>query len=128
MNLLLDTHALIWFSEGGSKKLSSTSRESIENRDNEKFVSIVTFWEIAIKTSLGKLSLNRDIKELSEFMVQYRFILLPVTVEHTVRLVDLIFHHHDPFDRILIAQAISENFHVVTKDSNFSSSPIKSIW
>lgn len=128
MNLLLDTHTLIWFSEGDSKKLSSKARNAIENKGNEKSVSMVTFWEIAIKASLGKLILRRELRELIKFVDEHRFNVLPIKTDHTLNLLDLALHHRDPFDRLLIAQALTENFQIVTKDPAFSLYPIKTIW
>jgi len=128
MNLLLDTHTLIWFSGGNQKMLSAKSRSAIEDITNDKFVSIASFWEIAIKASLGKLSVKKSLSALNNFMDENGIILLPVLVEHTIQLLNLKFHHRDPFDRLLIAQAIEENFHVVTRDKNFSLYNIKTIW
>ncbi len=128
MDILLDTHTIIWFSEGEESKLSSTARQEIENTQNQKFVSITSFWEIAIKTSVGKLKLNRELGQLKDFMDNYGFRLLPVSVEHTKAVQTLEFIHRDPFDRMLICQANHENFSLVTVDKNIKQYKVKTIW
>lgn len=128
MNLLLDTHTLIWFSGGDTKNLSKEAKFQIENKDNSKFVSIVSFWEIAIKTGIGRLKLNKDLAELKEYIGKYNFNLLSISIEHTLEVQRLKFIHRDPFDRILIAQALHENFEIITRDKNIKLYDIKTIW
>jgi PIN domain nuclease of toxin-antitoxin system len=128
MDILLDTHTIIWFSEGEEAKLSLNARQEIENPRNQKFVSIASFWEIAIKTSVGKLKLNRELGQLKDFMDNYEFRLLPVSVEHTKAVQLLEFIHRDPFDRMLISQANHENFSLVTVDKNIKQYKVKTIW
>lgn len=128
MKLLLHTHTLIWFSIGDDKMLSKEAKKAIENIDNDLYVSIVSFWEIAIKIGLGKLHLTKEVKVLADFLSQSGISTLSVSVNHTIKLLDLKFHHRDPFDRMLIAQSMEEGFSVITKDKNFSLYNIKTIW
>lgn len=127
MKLLLDTHALIWFING-DKQLPQKSIEIIRQIDLKCFVSIASIWEIAIKISLGKLELNGGFNEISEIMKKFEIELLPLAFEHISKLIDLEFHHRDPFDRIIIAQGLIEKMTVVTKDENFSKYGIKVLW
>jgi len=128
MDLLLDTHTVIWFSEGETSKLSKFAKDELERVSNRKFISMATFWEISIKTSVGKLKLNRDLMELRDFVRQFNFILLNISVEHTLAIQKLEFIHRDPFDRMLVAQAAIEDFSIVTADKNIKQYPIKTIW
>lgn len=128
MKLLLDTHTLLWFI-GGSSRLSSAARILIEDSENEKFVSIVSIWEIAVKVSIGKMSLSSPFDILFPHQLQINgFELLPVEVEHTSVVASLPFHHRDPFDRLLIAQSIIEDFAIVTADSAFADYTAKLLW
>ncbi len=127
MNLLLDTHTLIWFLEGQSS-LSQAAREAIENPISAKWVSIVTFWEIAVKVNVGKLTLLRPFDELEKKVAENGFHVLPLEFPHTVTYSVLPLHHRDPFDRLLIAQAMVENFTVLTQDSHFTSYAVPVIW
>ncbi|MBX3421800.1 MAG: type II toxin-antitoxin system VapC family toxin [Pirellulaceae bacterium] len=103
MKLLLDTHAFFWFI-ADHQSLSSTGREMISDAGNEIFLSPATYWEIAIKVSLGKWILNRPYQELIDIaVVKYGFQILPILSTHTERLLNLPFHHRDPFDRLLVA-------------------------
>lgn len=127
MKLLLDTHALIWFING-DKQLPRKSVELIKQIDLKCYVSIASIWEIAIKISLGKLELNGGFNEISEIMKNHEIEILPLAFEHIRKLIDLEFHHRDPFDRIIIAQGLVEKMTVVTKDENFSKYGVKVLW
>ena len=127
MNLLLDTHALIWFINGDNQ-LPEKSIKLIKKLDNKCFVSIVSIWEIAIKLSLGKLDLHGGFDEISRILRRYEIELLPITFEHIQTLISLDYHHRDPFDRIIISQGLVEKFVVVTKDENFPKYNIKIVW
>jgi PIN domain nuclease of toxin-antitoxin system len=118
MNLLLDTHTLLWFLSG-SKKLNSTSKKLIEDESNNCFVSIASVWEIAIKVSLKKLTLEVSLKELQQVMAQNKIQILPIEINHLAKLMKLKFHHRDPFDRIIIAQALVEKWTILTSDPEF---------
>lgn len=115
MNLLLDTHTLIWVFDV-NPKLSQAAREAISEGENEVFVSAVTAWEIAIKRGLGKLELRGDYRRGLE---RYRFTPLTISTEHALAVEALPQHHADPFDRLLIVQAQLENLTLVTRDGRF---------
>ena len=127
MELLLDTHALIWFLNG-DKQLPEKSIRLIKNLDFRCHVSVASIWEIAIKLSLKKLELNDSFEEISKNMRQYDIELLPVTFEHIQKLLTLEFHHNDPFDRIIISQGLFEKLTIVTKDEIFSKYKVKTVW
>lgn len=112
MNLLLDTHALLW-TLSDSDKLKPKTREAIRDRFNLVFVSPVSLWEIDIKRRLGKLEAPT---EFSDILIQMNFMELPVSIDHAEALAQLPDHHKDPFDRMLIAQAVSEGLTLVTRD------------
>ena len=115
MNLLLDTHTLIWIFDA-NPTLSQGAYDAIADGQNEVFVSAVTAWEIAIKRSLGKLELRGDYKRGLEL---YRFTPLPISTDHALAVEALPQHHADPFDRLLIVQARLENLTLVTRDRRF---------
>lgn len=119
MRLLLDTHAFLWFL-GGSKDLSALARSSIENVENAKFISIASIWEMAIKLNLGKLKLDISLEDLKTELLKYNFEILPLDFEHIIGLSKLEDIHKDPFDRIIISQAIAENLTLISADANFS--------
>lgn len=128
MKLLLDTHILLWFI-AGSASLSQSARSLIEDVSNEKFVSIASIWETAIKVSIGKMSLSAPFEVLFPHQLQINgFELLPVKVEHTFAVTTLPFHHRDPFDRLLIAQAIEEKITLVSADEIFDDYGVTRLW
>lgn len=127
MNLLWDTHTLIWFIEGDNN-LGITARSYIENSQNTNFVSIATFWEIAIKVSINKLTLQIPLKNLKNLLWENGIEILPVTFEQTLLVSQLPFYHRDPFDRLLIAQAIHEKIVLLTKDEKFALYNIQTVW
>ncbi len=115
MNLLLDTHTLIWVFDN-NPTLSKAASEAIADGQNEVFVSAVTVWEIAIKRGLKKLELKGDYQRGLEI---YRFTPLPISTEHALAVEHLPQHHTDPFDRLLVAQAQLETLTLVTRDERF---------
>lgn len=117
MRLLLDTHAFLWF-VGGDTSLSVPARSAIEDPDNEVFVSVASAWEVAIKVSLGKLRVDAPTVEafFDEQMDGNGFGYLPIDPPHAFRAAALPFHHRDPFDRLLIAQALEESMTLVSKE------------
>jgi PIN domain nuclease of toxin-antitoxin system len=127
MNCLLDTHALLWFLDGDDR-LSATARQIIEDLNNSMWVSIASLWEIAIKLSIGKLQLNQPFDALQDELNKNLIGLLPLGFEHTRRVSTLPFHHRDPFDRMLIAQAMTENLVVVSRDAVFDAYGISREW
>ena len=119
MKLLLDTHALLWFI-GNNPELSKASRQSIEDPANDKFVSAVSLWEIAIKISLEKLKLPRPFGEVFPHQLEVNgFELLPISCGQLTQLASLPFHHRDPFDRMLAVQALEHNLLLVSADAVF---------
>jgi PIN domain nuclease of toxin-antitoxin system len=127
MDLLLDTHSLIWFLNG-DKKLSDKAKSVIEDPTNSKIVSIASIWEIAIKISLDKFRFPKGFKHFLDMVEDNGFEILPITFEHAVELSTLEFIHRDPFDRLLIAQCMADKLIIVTKDDNIKRYNIKTIW
>jgi PIN domain nuclease of toxin-antitoxin system len=128
MRLLLDSHAFLWFCDGNTA-LSGTARAAIEDSNNEKWVSHATAWEVAIKTSLGKLHLSVPYEELFPGALKTNgFGALPQDFRHYRELLNLPRHHGDPFDRLIIAQAIVEGLTVVSCDPHFSSYGVPLLW
>jgi len=115
---LLDTHTLLWCSEN-DENLSPKVERIITNPDNDIFVSIVSFWEICIKISINKLQTKLPVEQLEQYLINNNIQLLPIKLNHTFLVKNLPLFHRDPFDRLLIAQAISENLILLSKDSNF---------
>ena len=114
MQYLLDTYAFLWFINGDTQ-LSDNARALIESPFNERFVSIASFWEMAIKLNLGKLELDMSFKDLYRELDKNGFCLLPITAAHMEKNVTLDLHHRDPFDRMLICQAVVYNYPVTLK-------------
>lgn len=127
MNILLDTHALIWFTEG-SEKLSTKAKSRISDINNIKFISIVSLWEIVIKSSNKKLELNQSLAEINQFLFLSNIQILAININHLSVLANLPNCHNDPFDRLIISQAISENLQIVSADRHFDSYPVEVIW
>lgn len=127
MNYLLDTHTFLWFINGDNE-LSQSSKVIIEDPDNVKYISIATFWEIAIKININKLKIEMPFRELEWHVSKNDFQLLPITFLHTNQLINLPLFHRDPFDRIIIAQAICDSLTVLGKDINFKHYELQIIW
>jgi len=128
MRLLLDTHAVLWFATGHSA-LSPAARAQATNPANEVLVSHVTAWELAIKTGIGKLKLDRELSLwLERYVVGNGFGALPIELDHVVAVARLPHHHGDPFDRLLVAQCEAENLALVSRDSMFDAYGIKRVW
>jgi PIN domain nuclease of toxin-antitoxin system len=113
VNLLLDTHVLIWWDAG--RKISAEAHRAIERAD-VVYVSAVSAWEVAIKTGLGRLHPTRTVEEAT---LESGFLELPVSFRHAERVAGLPAHHRDPFDRMLVAQAEVEGLRLVTRDPVF---------
>ena len=127
MDLLLDTHTLIWFLNG-DKRLPNKVRLEIENPDNSKIVSIVSVWEIAVKISLDKIRFPKGFRHFLDLIEDSGFEILPISFEHAVAVSVLEFLHRDPFDRLLIAQCITDNLILATQDNSIKQYPVKTIW
>ena len=115
MNLLLDTHVLLWWLDD-HPSLSELARTNISNGNNLVFISAAVIWEIRIKEALGKLDIPPDFRQVLD---QQPFETLAITMEHAHAVADLPLIHRDPFDRMLLAQARVEKITVVTRDSIF---------
>jgi PIN domain nuclease of toxin-antitoxin system len=125
---LLDTHALYWYIEGASP-LSTTARILIQDAANAVLISPATYWEIAIKISLGKWRLNSPYADFIDFgLKHYGFLILPILPAHTARLIGMPFHHKDPFDRLLAAQALAEEIPLVSADTAFDDYRVTRWW
>lgn len=127
MRILLDTHKLLWF-YGGDDALPVDLKEFIRDPTNDCYVGIASLWEIIIKISLGKLEIGVPITELFGFLERNQFWVLPIEFNHLLRLQKLPYYHKDPFDRLVIAQALVDNLTVATKDSFFSQYGLTTQW
>jgi PIN domain nuclease of toxin-antitoxin system len=128
VKLLLDTHIFLWFI-AGHQRLSLAARNLIEDDANQPYLSIASLWEMAIKLSLGKLSLGQPFEQLISQQLRLNGIeLLPIAVEHVNQVVTMPFHHRDPFDRLLVAQAMVEQIPIVSADEAFKPYEIKCLW
>ena len=131
MKLLADTHTFLWFVEG-DPQLSLVARRLLEDPNNEILLSIASIWEMAIKVSIGKLTLLTSDKSfevnLTEQLQQNGFGVLPIVLPHIFLVVNLPFHHRDPFDRILAAQSLMENIPIVSIDAILDSYGLQRLW
>ncbi|MFN6464105.1 MAG: type II toxin-antitoxin system VapC family toxin [Nostoc sp. DedVER02] len=126
MRQLLDTHIFIWFVMG-DPRISISMRSQIEN--NENLLSIASVWEMAIKHSIGKLNFGLTFDEFIEQQIIRNGIeLVPITIDHIIAVATLPLHHRDPFDRILIAQALVENIPILSADKIFDAYSIERLW
>ena len=131
MRYIIDTHTFLWFNEG-SDQLSKLSRKIIEDQNNEIFVSIASLWEISIKTALNKLEISGSYESVLDDLVQANIEILPINFLHTVYQHKLPLYHKDPFDRIIVSQALAEKMDLLSGDqildSYFNEFPMKRIW
>jgi PIN domain nuclease of toxin-antitoxin system len=128
MRLLLDTHVFIW-ADGQPENLSTAAKGVCEDPGNELILSVVSVWEMQLKIMLGKLALRQPLRLVIEDWIQKNTILiLPLHLEHIFRLDTLSSHHKDPFDRLLIAQALAEGLTIVTHHRAFAQYNIPVIW
>lgn len=128
MRVLLDTHAFLWFVIGSSE-LSSRARAVIEDAAFEKFLSGASLWEMAIKASLGKIILAEPFDVLIPGQITASgFSVLGLEIVHLAAVATLPFHHRDPFDRMLVAQAKHEEMAIVSSDTQLDSYEVERIW
>ncbi|HEY4188449.1 MAG TPA: type II toxin-antitoxin system VapC family toxin [Polyangia bacterium] len=128
MRLLVDTHAFLWF-VSGDDRLSARARRRIEDSAHDKFLSVASIWEAAIKASLGKLTLAVSLDTvIDEGAVNNGIALLEVRREHAAAVERLPLHHRDPFDRLLVCQAMIEKMDVVSADAALDGYPIRRVW
>ena len=127
MKALIDTHALLWHIEGSSK-LSVQAREAIDLNSNRLFFSIASLWEIAIKIGVNKLTLDNSFNELEGLLKDLKIEILPISFADLEHYITLPLHHRDPFDRILIAQAMTNSLEIVSADTTFDAYLVRRIW
>jgi len=128
LKILLDTHTFLWFITNDSK-LSPVAREIVEDADNDRLISIASIWEIAIKSSLGKLRLKEPFFKLIPAQIRINLTeLLPIKISHLSVVSKLPFHHRDPFDRLIIAQSLIEDLPIVSIYTQFDDYGVKRIW
>ena len=128
MDFLLDTHTLLWYYLD-DPKLSSTARNLVADPANRGFVSPATHWEVAIKIGTGKYSLTVPFAQfVQEAIHDNGFSILPIEPRHTEQVITLPKHHNDPFDRLLIAQAIVEQMPIISADTAFDPYTVTRLW
>jgi len=127
MAFILDTHAFLWF-VAGDKQLPESIKSKIIDINESCFLSVASLWEITIKNQIGKLTLGLSLEELFEYADRNRIEIIQISYEHLLTLSKLPGHHNDPFDRIIISQAIAENLTLVSKDKGFKKYKIKQQW
>jgi PIN domain nuclease of toxin-antitoxin system len=118
MRILIDTHTFLWFFSDPSK-IPLTSRDLIELKSSVTLISVVSVWEMSIKSSAAKLHVSGGFQSIEQTLLNNDIHLLPLGIGHTVVHHDLPFHHKDPFDRMIAAQAISEGINLISIDESF---------
>ena len=127
MNYLLDTHTFLWFASG-SGNLTEKVLEKISDPEVICYLTIASLWEIVIKMEIGKLSMSMGFDEISDFCFRNKFEILQIEIQHLLELQKLTRFHSDPFDRLIIAQAASDDLVILTRDNNFSKYPVQLMW
>ena len=128
MNLLIDTHTFLWFI-AGSEKLSNQAKNLIEDETNQVYLSVASLWELANKVSLGKLSFSEPFEDfIPEQLNNNSIELLGIDTRHASKVASLPFHHRDPFDRLLVAQALSNEIPMISADEMLDLYGINRIW
>ena len=127
---LLDTHTFFWLiNKQYSNELSNTVIDLFLNLDNQLYLSMASVWEIAIKVSIGKLDIKQPFAPFVSEQLRYNDIeLLEIGFPHVMKIVELPFHHRDPFDRLIIAQSLVEQLPVLSRDKAFDAYDIQVIW
>lgn len=128
MRGLLDTHSFLWF-VWGDARMSVAARAFIGRADTEIYVSIVSLWEIAIKSSIGKLILDRPIGDFfTDYIEGNGFLILPIERAHLLTVHALPFHHRDPFDRLLVAQSLTDSLTFLSGDVAMDGYGVNRLW
>ena len=128
MKLLLDTHAFLWFVMD-NPKISKRVTSLIESTENEVYLSVASVWEMAIKVSIGKLRIDERFEDfIMPELENNKFSLLNIEVQHLGKVVNLPFHHRDPFDRLLAAQSLMMNMPILSRDTAFDHYEVKRLW
>jgi PIN domain nuclease of toxin-antitoxin system len=115
MNYLIDTHILLWYMVG-DKRISNDIQNIIENKSNTIYLSNGSLWEITIKVSIGKLKLKGSLNDLKFYLSEKGFKLLEFDYDDLETLLTIPFHHQDPFDRLILAQAKTKSMEIITND------------
>jgi PIN domain nuclease of toxin-antitoxin system len=128
MNVLLDTHALLWLITD-DERLSENARQIFLDKGNRLFFSAASLWEICIKKSLGKISLKSGWLQTIQAEMEANLIQwLPIDLAHCAEVAEMPFHHRDPFDRMLVAQAIVEDMQLLSRDRRLLDYAVKRVW
>jgi PIN domain nuclease of toxin-antitoxin system len=127
MRLLLDTHAFLWFVTG-DRRLSRRARRAVEAADSELLISAASVWEVAIKASLGRLTLSKSVHDYFDEKAAAGFIILPIEWVHAAKVSELPFYHRDPFDRLIIAQGLVDGIPIVSGDPEFKTYGARIVW
>jgi PIN domain nuclease of toxin-antitoxin system len=127
MRYLIDTQILIWLF-GLSDNIPKNIHKLLKDTKNDIFVSSVSIWEIAIKKSVGKLTFPFELKNIINEIEKLSINILDISSDHLIKVAYLPFHHKDPFDRLIISQAIIESLPIISSDRNFNYYDIKNIW
>ena len=128
MRVIIDTHVFLWWVEG-NRVLPAKARAALANQENECLLSLASVWELSIKAGLGKLKLALPVQRyVTEHVSANRFRLLEIQLNHVGRVETLGSHHSDPFDRLLIAQALEDELPVVSADAVFGKYGVRRIW
>jgi PIN domain nuclease of toxin-antitoxin system len=127
MAYLLDTHTFLWF-VAGDKQLPESVKAKIKDIGKHCFLSAASLWEITIKHQIGKLTLNISLEELFEYADRNQIEVIQISNEHLLTLSLLPGHHSDPFDRLIVSQALAENLTLITKDKGLKKYKIKQQW
>jgi PIN domain nuclease of toxin-antitoxin system len=127
MNLLLDTHVILWYILD-DPQLPPSAKALINNLENNCFVSYTSIWEMGIKYSVGKLKFDDSFDAMVATVANSDLEIIPIELGHLMKYVELPLHHRDPFDRLLIAQAMTEKWKIVTKDEWFSKYDVEVLW
>jgi PIN domain nuclease of toxin-antitoxin system len=128
MRVLVDTHTFLW-ALLENHRLSAKAKQILTSKEHELYFSLVSLWEIAVKMKIGKLNtVGSSVTYIRDEMAEYGMELLPIRYEHILQLERLPLHHSEPFDRLLIAQAIAESLPILTHDEKFPLYPVKLIW
>jgi PIN domain nuclease of toxin-antitoxin system len=128
VKFITDTHAFLWFVTD-SPQLGARAKQLLESPESERLLSVASIWEIAIKASLGKLAFSKPLEEfLPEQVALNHFRVLDISMTHALRVAKLPFLHRDPFDRMIIAQSLSEDLPVLSNENAFDAYGVKRSW
>ncbi|GAA3992216.1 type II toxin-antitoxin system VapC family toxin [Mucilaginibacter dorajii] len=127
MQLLIDTQAILWF-QASDDRLSKQAKQLIDDPNNRCYVSIASMWEMAIKVALNKLQIEIGYENLHDYLRASRFDILDINQSHLNKIISLPHHHGDPFDRLIISQAITENLTIISADQHFKAYTVHTLW